>query len=183
MKFTKQNFLSISSITHLTALLICLVCNYCINLQLTWSLIVALSLAESWIIMWTAFSAKKEVVKKVLLIISITTIPYLVILSVVLDRPLIASLGSRIAILSWITIWIIYGVSLRYPKRIFLVTGISFLLSVPLSLGIVSVIKYWADITYTDFYSDFFHTFISVLLAGISFLVDKKHNGTHPQKG
>lgn len=180
MKFTKQNFLSISSMTHLTALLICLVCNYCINLQLTWSLIVALSLTESWIIMWAALSAKKEAVKKVLLIISITTIPYLVILSVLLDLPLVSSLGSSIAILSLIAIWIIYSVFTRYSKRIFLVIGISFLLSIPLSLGIVYLIKYFADITYTDFSSDFFHTFISLLLASISFLIDKKHNGKQP---
>ena len=180
MKFTKQNFLSISTITHFTALMICLICNYYIMLQLTWSLIVALSLAESWIIIWAALSAKKETIKIVLLVTSITTIPYLIILSVLLDLPLISSLGSSIAILSLIVIWSIYGLFCKYPKRIFLVIGVSFLISILLLLGIICLTKHFANIEYNDFNSAVFHAFTSLILAFISLLIDKKYNRKQP---
>lgn len=173
MKLQKQNFLLLSTIVHLSALFICLICNYCINRQLTWSLIVALSLAESWCMIWAALTASKKAVKKILLIFSVTAIPYLAVLSVLLHLPIVLSLGSCIAILSLAAMWGIYGLRVKYPKRIFRVIGVSFLISIPLSLGIIYLTKYFVNIAYNDFNSDVFHTVISLILAGISFLLDK----------
>ena len=97
MKVQKQNILFMSLTVHLIPLFICLICNYFINRHLTWSLIVALSLVESFLVTWAVLSATKKVVKKVLLVISVSIIPYLAFLSMILRLPIVFSLGSCIA--------------------------------------------------------------------------------------
>ena len=86
MKVQKQNILFMSLTVHLIPLFICLICNYFINRHLTWSLIVALSLVESFLVTWAVLSATKKVVKKVLLVISVSIIPYLAFLSMIYPR-------------------------------------------------------------------------------------------------
>ena len=174
MKVQKQNILFMSLTVHLIPLFICLICNYFINRHLTWSLIVALSLVES--LTWAVLSATKKVVKKVLLVISVSIIPYLAFLSMILRLPIVFSLGSCIATLSMTAVWSIYGLFAKCHKRIFVVIGCSFLISIPLSLGITYLSTYFANTAYIDFSSDIFHVIISLILAGISFLIDKWSN-------
>ena len=176
MKVQKQNILFMSLTVHLIPLFICLICNYFINRLLTWSLIVALSLVESFLVTWAVLSATKKVVKKVLLVISVSIIPYLAFLSMILRLPIVFSLGSCIATLSMTAVWSIYGLFAKCHKRIFVVIGCSFLISIPLSLGITYLSTYFANTAYIDFSSDIFHVIISLILAGISILIDKWSN-------
>lgn len=179
MKTYSQKIYLIGSITHLVAIAACVICDYFTSHQLSWSLIVILSLAESWLLFWAVLNTKRNVVRTLLQILSITVIPYLAILSKILCLPTVLHLGSCIAVLSIIAVWIIYGLCKKYPKRIFLVVGFSFLLSIPVSLGITHLCALLTHTEYKDFSSDTFHSVISLMLAGISFLLDKKFK---PQK-
>ena len=63
------------------AAVICFICDFCIAGQLTWSLLVAASLLFGWLLLLSLFKARKNIVRKLLLMLTLTVIPYLAVLS------------------------------------------------------------------------------------------------------
>ena len=158
------------------AAVICLICDYFITEKLSWSLIVVLSLTATWFLLSPFFKTKENLVRKLLIVLSIIIIPYLATLSAILIQPSVFYLGSCISIISIIGLWGIYGVFLKYWNRKLYATGISCLVTIPLSLAISNVVTYFnygikADLTY-----DTFRAIITLLISIVCFGVDYFYN-------
>ena len=171
-RFIGLIFLSIFVI----AAVICLICDYFITGKLSWSLIVVLSLTATWFLLFSFFKTKINSVRNLLIVLSIIIIPYLAALSAILIQPSVFYLGSCISIVSIIGLWGIYGVFLKYWNRKLYATGISCLVTIPLSLAISNVVTYFnygvkADLTY-----DTFRAIITLLLSIVCFGVDYFYN-------
>lgn len=172
MQKVKHCILTVISVCCLLTSAVCVICNYCIAHCLSWSLIVILSLAVGWTISFTALTAEKHHVRKLLFVISALSFPFLWILALLLNRPKIGGLGSCIALLSVASIWAVYGISTKCGNRIFRTIGFALLITIPLSLGITHLVYLFNEMVYTDIFSDVFHVLISLILAGSSFLSD-----------
>lgn len=172
MKRTNQCLLAGISIAFLVALLVCFICDYFTSRGLSWSLIVLLSLSVSWLIVFVLLAAKRSVVLKLLIAVSVIVIPFLLLLSLVLHYPKIFSLGACIALLSVSAIWSVYGLAIKFSGRLFLIVGLAFLISIPFTFGTTHLVAYFNGVIYSDVASEVFHAVISLVLAGVSFVVD-----------
>ena len=172
MLHAKKWGLSILTLLCLTAVMVCAICDYAITKTLTWSLIVLLSLMAGWLISAPFFLAERKAIKKSLAVISIITIPFLAGLSAVLELPLILSMGSSIAGLSIAAAWGIYGVFVKYQKRVFLAFALSLLIVIPLACGITHITAYFIESVSMDFVSDLFHIITTLVLSGTCFTID-----------
>lgn len=118
------------------------------------------------------FRAKNKVIKKTLIVISIIALPFLAGLSAILKLPLILSMGSSIAVLSIAAVWGIYGVFVKYQKRVFLAFALSLLIVIPLACGITHIAAYFVESISMDFVSDLFHIIITLVLSGTCLMID-----------
>ena len=154
------------SIVFLIAIMTCVICDYFINDYLTWSLIVMISLVASWMLLLPLFKLKENVIRNFLIILSVITIPYLALLSIVLKSPLVFSLGTSISVASLVGLWCSYGVFLKYFYRKFHAMGVIFLMMVPLILGIPYISAYFID----HLALDFDILLQAIILLGLSFI-------------
>ena len=154
------------------AAMVCVICDYAITKNLTWSLIVLLSLIVGWLVFVPFFRARNKVIRKSLIVISIITLPFLAGLSAVLKSPLILSMGSSIAVLSIAAAWGIYGVFVKCQKRIFLALALSLLIVIPLACGITHITAHFVESISIDFVSDLFHIITTLALSGICLTID-----------
>ena len=156
----------------LIAIMVCVICDYVLTKNLTWSLIVLLSLIAGWLVFLPFFRARGKVIKKSLIVISIITIPFLAGLSAILKLPLILSMGSSIAGLSIAAAWGIYGIFVKYQKRIFLAFALSLLIVIPLACGITHITAYFIESVSMDFVSDLFHIITTLVLSDTCLMID-----------
>ena len=181
MLHAKKWGLSILTLLCLTAVMVCAICDYAITKTLTWSLIVLLSLMAGWLISAPFFLAERKAIKKSLAVISIITIPFLAGLSAVLELPLILSMGSSIAGLSIAAAWGIYGVFVKYQKRIFLAFALSLLIAIPVAWGITHIAAYFTASIPVDSASDLFHILTALAASGTCWTIDlvrlRRHRG------
>ena len=178
MLHAKKWGLSILTLLCLTAVMVCAICDYAITKTLTWSLIVLLSLMAGWLISAPFFLAERKAIKKSLAVISIITIPFLAGLSAVLELPLILSMGSSIAGLSIAAAWGIYGVFVKYQKRVFLAFALSLLIAIPVAWGITHIAAYFTASIPVDSASDLFHILTALAASGTCWTIDLvRHRG------
>lgn len=137
----KKNILAVLSLAFMIAVVACVITDFCISKSLTWSLIVILSLAFSWILLLPFFRAKEKVIQKTFIILSLEVIPFLVVLSWLLKMPDIWKMGSCISIVSLIGLWCVYAVFVKIKDRKFRAAGIAFLVAAPVTWGINTVIE------------------------------------------
>ena len=156
----------------LIEIMVCVICDYVLTKNLTWSLIVLLSLIAGWLVFVPFFRARSKVIRKSLIVISIITLPFLAGLSAILKLPLILSMGSSIAVLSIAAVWGIYGVFVKYQKRIFLAFALSLLIVIPLACGITHIAAYFVESISMDFVSDLFHIITTLVLSGTCLMID-----------
>ena len=154
------------------AIMVCVICDYAMTKNLTWSLIVVLSLLAGWLVFVPFFSAGSKGMKEALLVISIITLPFLAGFSAVLKLSLILSMGSSIAGLSIAAAWGIYGVFVKCQKRIFLALVLSLLIVIPLACGITHITAHFVESISIDFVSDLFHIITTLALSGICLTID-----------
>lgn len=124
-------------LSSLLAILTCIICDLVVNRCLSWSLIVIISIILGDILILPLLNQNKKIIKSFLSFLSISIVPYLLLLSMILKNKLIFTLGTSISIISLIIIWIIYylGKSLIF-KRKYLFLGITFILLTILKISI-----------------------------------------------
>lgn len=125
------------------AAVICFICDFCIAGQLTWSLLVAASLLFGWLLLLPLFKARKNIVRKLLLMLTLTVIPYLAVLSRLLALPAVYKMGAVIAVISLLGLWCIYIPFLKIPQRKLYVTGIILLVIIPVMWGINGSVSFF----------------------------------------
>ena len=127
---------SFSIISSFVAVITCVVCDYFISRELDWSFIVILSIISFWIFIPVTIG-KKNAIRNFLIVLSLICMPFLFILSSILDKQLVVTLGGSLALIGCLSLWVIYCISLKFRGQPFLVLGFVFLLTIPLTTGIV----------------------------------------------
>lgn len=127
----------------LLAAVTCFICDFCITGQLTWSLLAATSLLFGWLLLLPLFKARKNIIRKLLLMLTLTTIPYLAVLSRLLALPVLYKMGAVIAIISLLGLWCIYISFLKISHRKLYVTGIILLVIIPIMWGINGTVSFF----------------------------------------
>lgn len=152
----------------------CLICDFCISGSLSWSLIVILSLLFSWVLFvpFFHFKSKKLIVKKTLIVLSVAVIPYLLVLSWILDESTVFVLGFRISVLSLIGIWCMYAAFHKLWNRKFLAGGIAVLAALPLTVGINHCVDSFYQVPSARIFDDMIQVICIVGLALILFFLD-----------
>ncbi|MCI9134108.1 MAG: helix-turn-helix transcriptional regulator [Lachnospiraceae bacterium] len=124
------------SILYSTALLVgmivCFICDLAISGSLTWSRIPAGSLVFAWLITIPGMLLGKQGIAASLLSLSVFLLPYLYILSRMLEVGAVFSIGAVLAILSLAFLWLLYAVFLRMGrKKRAAAFGLAFLSAIP----------------------------------------------------
>ncbi|MDD3341680.1 MAG: helix-turn-helix domain-containing protein [Bacilli bacterium] len=167
--------LGIVGIDMLTSI-ICLICNYVIDKQFDWSLIVIASLLFSWVLLIPILNQKEQPVKKCLAVLSIAIVPYLFVLSKIIGEELIFKMGAIISIVSLLAIWGSYSAFVRFKNRKLFATGITFLIVIPLTFAINSIGVYFMQTPIRDWISDLVNILFSLGLAILFFYIDRIKN-------
>lgn len=130
---TKNVIISIVfSVTLLTAIMVCLICNIAITGNLTWSLIPASSIVFAWVISFPCIILGKRGIIVSLLSLSVFTVPYLFLLSNLIKVKEVFSIGVMAAVASIAFLWIIAAIFSRIGKtRKLAALGITFLSAIP----------------------------------------------------
>lgn len=89
-----------------------------------------------WLLLLPLFKARKNIVRKLLLMLTLTVIPYLAVLSRLLSLPAVCRMGAVISVISLLGLWCIYIPFLKIPQRKLYVTGIILLVIIPVMWGI-----------------------------------------------
>ena len=116
----------------LIGLIVCAICDIAISGNLTWSLIPISSIIFTWVISFPIIILGKKGVLGSLISLSIFVIPYLYILSDLINAKAVVSLGAIMALIAIVYIWLIFGIFNRLKERKLFAGGITFLLSIPL---------------------------------------------------
>lgn len=164
--------LGIVGIVMLTSI-ICLICNYVIDKQFDWSLIVIASLLFSWVLLIPILNQKEQPVKKCLAALSIAIVPYLFALYKIIGEELIFKMGAIISIVSLLAIWGSYSAFVRFKNRKLFATGITFLIVIPLTFAINSIGVYFMQTPIRDWISDLVNILFSLGLAILFFYIDR----------
>lgn len=141
LKKTNENHINknvIISILYTIAMVIgvmvCFICDMAISGTLTWSLIVLVSTLIAWASSFPIVLLGKKGVFVAMVAVSILTIPFMYILSILLNANQVFRLGAVMSVFSLVFVWVIYALFNRLKERRFLATGIMFLLAIPFTL-------------------------------------------------
>lgn len=106
------------------AVIICFICDFCLNSSLSWSLIVLSSSILAWLMLLPVFTASRKMAKKIIAVLTIAIIPYLFTLGILLDSPEVLRLGAPIAAVSIIAAWCIYALFDIFKSRKLIPSGL-----------------------------------------------------------
>lgn len=127
-------YFSIFTATCLIAVIVCVICDLAISKALTWSLIPVSSIIFAWLILLPSMILKKKVVITTLLFLTIFIIPFLYVLSVIIENKEVLSIGALISVIGIIYLWSIVGIFQKLKQKKYIATGISVLLAIPVCL-------------------------------------------------
>ncbi len=118
------------SASFLLGAVVCLICNYAVSRELSWSLLVLVSLGAAWGILAPLFKAGQKRIFKGLLALSLLLFPYLAVLSFLLKVPLLRTMGMWIGAAALLGLWGVYSILIRVGggKKYFALSMICFLL-------------------------------------------------------
>lgn len=173
MKNTKV-FLLFSSLC-LIGTMVCAICNLAISKALTWSLIPISCIVFSWIISCPIILFGNQGISKCLLLLSIFIIPFLYILSILINEISIFTIGAMISIISIIYLWCIFGIFKLLKTRKYKALGIAFLSMIPFGLLINSVLFKMILEPIIDKW-DILLAFILLIVASIFLIYDYTNN-------
>lgn len=170
---TKNVIISIVfSVTLFVGLMVCLICNLAISGNFTWSLIPASSIIFAWIISIPSIILGKKGMIASLISLSVFIVPYLFLLSSLLDIKAVFSIGTAMAAASIIYLWIIAAVFKRFGKnRKLAAFGIIFVLAIPFIFIINIILSKMIAEPILDVW-DMLFVFILLILAFVFFIFD-----------
>lgn len=149
----KRRVLLLVSAAALLASYICMLCDYLVSGGLSWALIAVASIVAAWCVMLPGLTASKNVVLKTVMIASIVPIPFLAVLSLLLKRSVIFSLGACITLLVAAAIWSIYKIFCKYKENLRRAAGLALLVLIPIPIAITYVSAYFLPKIGFDFTS------------------------------
>lgn len=151
---------------------ICLICDYFSAERLSWSWIAIASMAAAWLVLLPVLTARNRVISKTLLAVSLVPFPLLAVLAFCLDRPLVFTLGSCIAVVSVATLWAVYEIFCKCQGRWWWGAGFSLLVLIPLPTIILLLVAWFIPSAELSFDSSLFNSAITLALALGCFGID-----------
>lgn len=121
------------SVACFIGIVVCLTCDIAISGHLTWSLIPLSSIAFAWVISFPGIILGKKGIIVSFISLSVFTIPYLYLLSLLVKVHTVFSIGTAMAVPALLFLWLVSAIFVRMGKtRQFMALGISLLAAVPL---------------------------------------------------
>lgn len=115
---------------------VCWICDMALNRELTWSLIVCVSLALAWAVLLPLLTLRRGPVPGALAALSAAILPYLYILGDLLGDPRVFRLGLPIAPAAALYLWGVYAVCRRHRRRRWHAAGDILLLTAALNFTV-----------------------------------------------
>lgn len=160
------------SMILLTGIMVCIICNLAISGRLTWSLIPASSIVFAWAISFPGILLGKKGIVVSFISLSVFIVPYLYLLSRLLNVKAVFSIGTAIAFVSVIFLWLLFAVFSRIGKNKKLIAlGIAFLLAIPFMFVVNVVLSGMTAEPVLDVW-DMLTAFLLLIFAFSSFLFD-----------
>ena len=119
------------TVTMVIGILVCCICDVAISGTLTWSLITLRSILITWIASFPVILLGKRGILVSMVFISILIIPFMYILSILINVNEVFSVGAIMSLITLVLLWIIFGLYYRLKERKLLATGITFLFAIP----------------------------------------------------
>lgn len=167
---TKNVIISIPfSATLLIGIMVCLICNIAISGNLTWSLIPVSSIIFAWVISFPSIILGKRGIIVSLISLSVFIIPYLFLLGSLLKAKEVFSVGTAMAVVSIVFLWIIVAVFKCTRKLVAL--GTTFLLAIPFMIIVNVILSKMIEEPVLDVW-DMLSIFMLLILAFASFICD-----------
>ncbi|MDO4261937.1 MAG: helix-turn-helix transcriptional regulator [Eubacteriales bacterium] len=157
--------LALFSAAALSAVCICLICDYFTSERLSWSMIAAAAMAAVWLVLLPSLTARRKIILKTLFAVSAVPIPLLAILALLLDRPLIFTMGACIALVSILAVWAIYGIFRKCRKNLWRAVGCALLVMIPVPIAILYIVSGFLQETPRDVTSFVFNSGITLVLS------------------
>lgn len=156
----------------LTGIMVCFICNLAVSGALTWALIPISSIVLAWIISFPGILLGKRGILISLLALSVFIIPYLYLLGSFIKVREVFSIGTAIAVVSIVFLWIIAAVFIRIgKKRKLIALGITFLSTIPFMIIINVILSRMIEEPVLDVW-DMLTVFLLLISAFVSFLCD-----------
>lgn len=147
----------------LIAITVCMICDLAINDRLTWSPIVIISCVAGCILALPAIKAKRRVIMKTLIMLTIITVPYLCLLFYITSIWNIYAMGTPIYFVSIIGLWCIYIVFSMLKNKKLYAGGISFIIAIPVIFLINNIVEYfYTPRIRTNLINDFANVIVNV---------------------
>ena len=158
----------------LIGIMVCIICNIAISGNLTWSLIPISSIIFAWVISFPSIILGKKGMAVSLISLSIFIVPYLYLLSSLINAKAVFTIGAVMAVISIAFLWLVFAVFSRIGKTKKLVAlGITFILAIPFVFIINLVLsKMITGQEHIVDVWDMLSILILLILASISFVCD-----------
>ena len=149
----------------MAAICISLICDYFTGEYLSWSLITAAAITAAWIAALPCLTAKTNILRKTLAALSAVPIPLLAILALVLNVPLVFTMGSCIALVAIAAVWILYGIFLKFRRNLWRAFGFALLVMVPVPIAVIGIVARFIPEIPLDMTSSVFNSGITLALS------------------
>lgn len=137
LRLTFQNVLSITfSILLLVGIIVCAICDVAISGAFTWSLYPISSILFVWFVFMPLIKYGSKGTLGSLTAFSILIIPFLYVLSKIVDNNLIMTIGIRMSLFSIAYLWCVYLIFRRLKEQKIIATAFSLLLAISLHIAI-----------------------------------------------
>lgn len=161
---TKHTLLTAVSALELTAVLVCLVCDYFTAGSLSWSFIAIAAMAAGWFVLLPVLTAKEKVIFKTLLAASTVPFPLLAVLALLLKSAIVFTLGSCISLVCIAAVWGIYNIFRKSRARLWRALGFALLVILPVPVIITYLAAHFLPQAQIDLTSTLFNSGITVIL-------------------
>ncbi len=146
----------------ITSIVVCVICNYVVSGNLTWSLVPLATILYVWVISIPMIYHGKKGIRESLVSLSIFTLPFLYVLSLIVNTKAVFSIGAVMAVVALTYIWIVHVLFTRFQNRKLFTGGVAILFFIVLGILINIVLSKMLSIPVFDLWD---------VLAGIILLI------------
>lgn len=164
--------LILCSVAALIGAGVCMICDYFISGGLSWSLMAVASIAAGWLLALPVLTAETGRMVKTLVMVTVVPIPLLAVIAYTIDMWVVFSLGSTLALIALVVMWIIFGIFRKGRNRLWLAAGISLLIIIPTEIMISHISAAFLPEVEFDFTSDKLNAGITLILSLMCFGMD-----------
>lgn len=166
------------TITFIISAGICMICDFVQTNTLSWSWYPTISLLFSWCILMPLFMCKDRLVYKFLIVLTITILPYLYALELIIGiAGSIMPIGICISLISLLYIWFIYYLYAKTRLQYYVCFVITLIGSVLLSMSVNGTVDYFIEESSKQNYNGWIYLCI-IIISIITFILGYMYKHT-----